>query len=684
MRLRPPRLRAIWSVALVVGLSVAAIAVLRYNAPAEDWRAAAKYVESHSAPGEPVLFFPADGALPFRHYYTGASPLLGLPGDRSPGGGDTPNGVSVAGPTPIEARLRPWLRPGGTFWLVASGREDQPTGGPLEAYMRERLQILEEGPVRGPRIRRYSVPRTWDCVPPCAVGWSVAGEGPAGVSLAGVRGQIASAGLEVAWPAACADLTVRASDLRSRHGVIPAGSVRIREALPARYDQHDGVRFAPTWLVPTGRLDAPSRRMDLWTTVEIPLDAPAGEYQGRLDIRCSEVPPLVVSLRTTVSPFHLPRPRVGFAMLYTHEFAGLERFEPDVDPGRRLPVTDREALLERGRAMVADLAEHGMTAIFPHSARDIPFRAGEPVLPDLEESLRVAAAHGMTGTPGFFVGQAVNAQWADLERFDPRVDPARARRLAERALAIARDQGYGSLVFVPADEPNDPEGRKLAVARALLSGIGRLPGIRLGVTSGADRFGAPANLADLHEVSIFDAGAPPARWEEMRRRGHEVWLYANEAILGSDPALSRFIFGLWGWRTEADAVTAWTHPLYTYEPYYDGRRRVDAEGHPVPERDAEGRPIGTLVWESVREGTVDRRYVQALEDALVVARGQRTDREAQKAATLLAGLRASVPSEYARARAWLAGRPGGPDAWLTGVREELAAATERLTLGGPR
>jgi hypothetical protein len=165
----------------------------------------------------------------------------------------------------------------------------------------------------------------------------------------------------------------------------------------------------------------------------------------------------------------------------------------------------------------------------------------------------------------------------------------------------------------------------------------------------------------------------------MRRTGHRIWIYANEAILGSDPTLSRFIFGLWGWRTEADAVTAWTHPLYTYEPYFE-RRRVDAGGRRVSERDPDGRPVGTLAWEGVREGTIDRRHIQALESAIAAAAGGQAARR-QEGIDLLADLRAGVPLEYADARSWLAGRPEGSDEWLAATRQRLAGATERLTLG---
>jgi hypothetical protein len=238
-------------------------------------------------------------------------------------------------------------------------------------------------------------------------------------------------------------------------------------------------------------------------------------------------------------------------------------------------------------------------------------------------------------------------------------------------------------VLVPSDEPNDPDGRKRPVARQLLSRVNHLPGIRLGLTSGSKVFDAPRALSDLHQVSIFEAQAPPELWAEMKRTGHEVWIYENDSTEGHSPLWSRFVFGAWGWRTGLDGITAWTYPLYTFEPYYE-RPRLDSEGHVVAERDAHGRPINTVEWEGIRDGVDDRRYLDTLADAIEFAKARKLPTASAEA--VLSDLRAAVEpglSGYAQRRSALGDPPAPFDAaWFQTTRERVAQAIAQLVTAG--
>jgi hypothetical protein len=176
-------------------------------------------------------------------------------------------------------------------------------------------------------------------------------------------------------------------------------------------------------------------------------------------------------------------------------------------------------------------------------------------------------------------------------------------------------------------------------------------------------------------VSILASTAPPALRDELRRSGHEVWLYDNASALGHDPAWSRFVFGFWGWRSGAAGITAWTHPLFSYSPYF-GRARIDSLGRPIPRFDRTGVPVSTLEWEAIREGVADRRFVDTLLSSIESARGLGLPEAAARAQGLLDSL-------WTELRPDLSDYPEASTRWtlarLDSVRLHLSEANLSLT-----
>ncbi len=515
--------------------------------------------------------------------------------------------------------------------------------------------------------------------------------GPAGFVEAAAPGQFVTFVVEAHALAEVSGLRLRMEDLVASGGRarIPAAGARVFRVVSTRIRLHGAKAetAVPEWLLPGDDFLphlARDDRAEYRLVFRVPADSPPGDYAGSVSLLPEGGAPEKARARVRVRPFHLDRPKALIAMLYTYEFRYLERYDPAFQPqAKRKPADEKADFLARGRAVVRDMAEHGMTAIFPHSGVDLLRKHGKLYFPDLETSLETAKEMGMTGSPGFFVGDLVNAQFAAVPRFDPRRDPALLLEIAARAADTTRDAGFSSLILVPSDEPNDPDGRKQPVARKLLGRVNHLPGIRLGLTSGSNVYDAPKALADLHQVSIFEAQAPPALWEEMKASGHEVWVYENDSTEGHSALWSRFVFGVWGWRTGLDGITAWTYPLYTFEPYYE-RPRLDTDGYVVPERDEQGRPINTLEWEGIREGVYDRRYLDTLADAIAAAKARKIP-TASAEATLAAVHDALDPAlaEYARRRSSLGDPPAPFDAaWFRSTRERLAQAIERLVAAG--
>ncbi|MCZ7645866.1 MAG: hypothetical protein M5U26_11365 [Planctomycetota bacterium] len=433
------------------------------------------------------------------------------------------------------------------------------------------------------------------------------------------------------------------------------------------------------WLVPDGvlpvDLDA-GEAATFWITLHAPAEAAPGAYRGGCAVLAEGEPAQRLTWAVEVRPFALPKPRAAFAMFYTYEFRYLERYEPDYEPAaKRRDPRERAGFLARGEAVVRDLAEHGMTAIVPHSSRVLLRRNGRLEMPDLEASLRAARAHGMNDPPGWFVGNLVNAQWADLPNFDERRDGALLKEIAARAGEAARAAGYADLFLIPSDEPTLE--RKLVAAEKLLRAAQGVPGVRYGVTANHATF---EKLGALHQVSVYDGGAPE-EWAAGRKAGRAIWLYDNHATTGFDPAWSRFVYGFLGWRAGFDGVGSWTYPLHIGD--WDGRKREDAAGRKIPECDLSGQPINPIVWEAVREGIDDRRYLDGLAEEIERARNAGRAAEAGAAQALLDELRGELPPDLA-SFGYIQTERGAPSPgrfgarWMDAARQRLAEARQKL------
>jgi len=550
------------------------------------------------------------------------------------------------------------------------------------------LVSLEAAPERAAPIRLAAC-SLWDAPgspPPTAV----EGEPEPGLlSLSAVPGEFE--------PVCVCVQTPRPTPLRLRvdalsapdRARLPASQIRIHRIVEAEFraaipGSREGT-VVPEWLVPVSEPTAleAGKAACFWLTVEVPPKTRPDRYEGRVTIETAAGSARDLPLRLQVKALPLASPGAVFSMLYTYEFRYLERYEPRFDPRRQRPRQDRAAYLARGAAVVKDLAEHGMSAVFPHSSSE-PFRErGRLELPDLEASLEAARPAGMVGMPGFFVGTAVHAQSEGLHLFDPQYDPTLLLEMAARASQLARRAGFPHILMVPSDEPNDPEGSKLPIARRLLHAIRGFPGVRLGITSGLGRYDAVRELAPLVDVAILAGDAPSALRREIQASGAEVWLYENSTTLGHHPGWSRFVFGFWGWRADVQGLTAWTWPSYTFAPYY-GRARADSQGRAIPEFDAQGRPINTLVWEGIREGVDDRRYLATLLEAISRARKEGREKEARGGEAVVQELREALSPDLAPYKRPVDGYgdPNPPEAsalWLDGWRARVSAAAESLT-----
>ncbi|HEY8313548.1 MAG TPA: hypothetical protein VIG51_05185 [Candidatus Baltobacteraceae bacterium] len=78
---RPSRERAvaIWSVVLLCCSIASLYAAYRPMAKIGDWARVNAYISTRERPGQPIVIFEAENAVPFAYYYRGANPIVAVP-----------------------------------------------------------------------------------------------------------------------------------------------------------------------------------------------------------------------------------------------------------------------------------------------------------------------------------------------------------------------------------------------------------------------------------------------------------------------------------------------------------------------------------------------------------------------------------------------------------------------------
>ena len=314
-----------------------------------------------------------------------------------------------------------------------------------------------------------------------------------------------------------------------------------------------------------------------WMTVKVPDDAPPGEYRGRVFIKGDGVEaslPLILRVR----PFALGRLEGRHAIMLGNP---------------------------PGEAYVRDLHEHMMTAVCDGcDSRIKESPDGDVVLPMLEEKLEEAKRLGLGEiyiAYGSGIGRTSKVKNAGhILEHHPWVHPLRVMKAAVAYRKKCRERGWPEVIWYIFDEPGKGDKKQLGplrnrICQGVYAKTAQLPGVRTFLTAGREDVHEFGRDYDLHCYG----GAPKPRDVEFSRRcGALVMRYSNGISMGTDPMRSRFGMGFFPWRCDYDGSTSWTYPVV--------RGLIGKDGKPIP----------PAVWEAIREGVEDWRYMQLLENAL--------------------------------------------------------------------
>lgn len=365
----------------------------------------------------------------------------------------------------------------------------------------------------------------------------------------------------------------------------------------------------------------------VWLTIKIPDAAKAGEYRGTITVRATGREAARLKLSVQVLPFSLPPAPVEMAM-----------FAP------RLP--DDDAMLRR---QLVDAREHGLTGFEPGlqvviKSRDRRYgeddvaatiegcrrvmRAAEEVFGRRRFPLTLEVGHQIA----FYWDQGLN--WFAFWPHDKSIETDFLKAI-QTVADVAKAEGRPPLRVYAVDEAGAHNLLDEAVyyyrfIKERLPGLHTWTTIGGGMAMGLDEIGPLSPWIDFFSTNRFT----PEIARALVERGKPYGIYNG---CGATAAGARFFFGFYGWKTGAQQIAQWAYHFGDAVFAGNGIRRED-EGYVYMAPDG---PTPSVMWEAVREGIDDYRYIHRLSQMVAAARassqpGART--AADDAAKTLAGL----------------------------------------------
>jgi hypothetical protein len=405
-------------------------------------------------------------------------------------------------------------------------------------------------------------------------------------------------------------------------------------------------RFLPRWQprdIPAGEFQ------EIWLTVHVPDDAPPGEYRGCIMVGQSGKQ-VSVPLKLTVYPFQLRKtPYKSLATYY--------RFS-DKTPA------DEEQI----RGDFHDMHEHNVRNLVIWSVAIHYTRDGNSFKPDyanVRQALRLARAAGITQTVVVntgFIDLATKLGHKDLSWEGPgRAESgesldgaggAEFRRIAKLAmeglLEVQKEFSEIRVVVTHMDEVLN-NGRLPLYIRLTKAGQ-QVPGIKFSISLWTKSKAALAEIATYVNIPCYN-GHMLEEWlgsghtfdemeQELTSWNQEAWLYHNVRGAFFKAEWTRILNGVYLWASPMRVHAAWIYqgldggnPFDQTDPHF--RHHFS---YSLPDPEHPGQHISTRMWECMREGGDDLRYLATLEESVSTREDSRPD-QAKAAKAYLGKLR---------------------------------------------
>ena len=449
-------------------------------------------------------------------------------------------------------------------------------------------------------------------------------------------------------------LSVRVSDLRSGSQRISARQATVRRVVRTpmrrlytlRADQTAIVnRFLPRWKP----IDLPAGSFrEVWLSVRVPRDQPPGDYVGRITLSHSGRQ-RVLPIRLRVLPIRLvdhPRKQLGCYYRMTAKL-----------------IRPRQVLRE-----LKDLRTHGAKNLVTDLRIQYHQKDGGVVIDSDQLRLGLDLIHRSGWGKGtIVVGTGFTRLAVQLGHRDVRPPQTGASlagdtvflRTAKAGMQeiLKRDRDHADLRLV-ATHMDEVFGRgRLPLYLQLSRAARQLPDVPLYITFNTARESANAlriqidpfvDIRGNHGYSFeqwLTRGHTIDEYEaELARSGDVAWFYHNARGTYFTAEWSRIVNGLYLWAGPFTSHTPWTYQAYHNNPFDDTDGPVKG-GHDFglsfPGQTNSDDLVPTRLWEAMREGGDDIRYLATLEDAIRTA-PQSRQQQATEARQFLVKLKGLV------------------------------------------
>lgn len=480
-----------------------------------------------------------------------------------------------------------------------------------------------------------------------------------GLRISAARGEFEPAVFSIYATRDLGPLRVTASDLvdgtrridRSAVSIATVACRNLRTSFRGKTYMH-----APAMLDPTLPVSLPAgASRQVWLTVHVPTDAAAGTYVTTITIEPTEGQVTKMELTIRVYPFVLPEARSVSLGMYD-QLTAL----------RRSPNWLGEHY--------AELRTHGMTSVGYCGGLNGQIsvnNGGAGVVFDgtcgLEQTLDAYRDAGFPQPLLWLMGGDIWAWCAGQAAPESAEFETLYRQVIGSILEQAQVRHWPGIVFQPVDEPGSYDERpktalieRWATESRLIKEAGGLVEVDHIPFSTTDERLKGALERALPFIDVFTqryATGPvwfePDGWEwkslkeQARQWGKQFWSYnINNANFFPELATMRLAYGYFIWLQDVDGQMTWAYQTASDNPLnaLDGSSTDMMYTYPaIPEAGVPGGP--SLMWECIREGVDDLRYVQLLEDLIARADTAGQVGRAREARELLQQLRSSFDWE---------------------------------------
>ncbi|MBN2310684.1 MAG: hypothetical protein JXR94_17055 [Candidatus Hydrogenedentes bacterium] len=344
---------------------------------------------------------------------------------------------------------------------------------------------------------------------------------------------------------------------------------------------------------------AAGQNKQLWLTVHVPADTPAGTYTGEIEFTAADAPLARFALTVQVLPFTLASPttRYDADAPFTYSLYCWGYIHPENQPW----ISHWYKSEAQFRTELQAMYDHNIVS---------PTMIWPPTLvygdkPRFRRQLAIMKDIGMAGRP---------LHLGDSGLIGAPTSPAELEALKEnirKTIGIAVQYGFTSVYFYGLDEAT---GDRLLGQRAAWQAVHEAGG-KVMVSVFPGYFDKVGDLLDLANRAGDPAGEPVEKWHA---NGARLYNYANRQTTVENPEIHRRNYGLYLWALDFDGACTYCLMGSQGTLWNDFDQAATTRDHNFALPTTNG-IVETLAFQGYREAADDLRYLTTLRQAIAQA-----------------------------------------------------------------